>query len=120
MSRPEGSGASSHDVFSLLEKIERRPSVYIGFDNDQPRQRLRSLELILTGYSMALSMHAIREPGLKFNSEFGAFLRSRFGWSPSTGPVEAILRSAENDEEAWKAFWRLVAEFRTTSDSPPR
>lgn len=100
-------------VFELLRAVQQRPAMYLGAEEAGRPQQLRNLEVMLYGYSEALHQHQLEEPGRDFVRGFGEYLRSRFGWSMSVGPVEAVLARAESDEEAWNSFWRLISDYRS-------
>ena len=103
-------------VFDLLKQIEQRPSMYIGADDERERQ-LRNLEMLLHGYALALWQHGLDEPGGDFLQSFGAYLRERFGWSISAGPIAAVLRETGSATDAWRTFWAQVWEFRASVES---
>ncbi|WP_437685676.1 hypothetical protein [Sorangium sp. So ce176] len=105
-------------VFEVLDKIRKRPGMYVGGDESQRAMQLQNLEQLLCGYSLALRHHHIQGRVADFAHEFGACLREAKGWSASCGPIAAIREAATSDEEAWESFWRLVDEFRATVDVP--
>jgi hypothetical protein len=86
--------------------------MYLGGDDENRELQLRNLQLFLFGYESALCHHRIDEPGQDFLRKFGAYLRERFDWSMSTGPIAAVLRETGSPDEAWRTFWRLVWEYR--------
>ncbi len=47
-----------------------------------------------------------------FSREFGAYLRSRFGWSISAGPLSAVQQ--EFGDRAWDALFDLISDFRAS------
>jgi hypothetical protein len=106
-------------IFDLLDEIEQRPAMYVGYLHDGPRsEQLRNLEYLLFGYTIALRHHNLDESGMKdFPSKFAQYLFEKHDWSGSCGAVTAIRDAAKNDEEAWTMFWQLVREFRTTLES---
>ena len=67
--------------------------------------------MLLHGYSLAMHQHELTEAGRDFLGAFGEYLRGRFGWSMSMGPIAAI-REAAADEDEWALFWTLVADYR--------
>jgi hypothetical protein len=103
-------------VFDLLDKIRERPTMYLGYDESKRALQLQGLEMLLAGYRMALENHNIKERVSDFNWEFATFLMEKKDWSPSCGPVVAILQAAKSEEEAWELFWRMVDEFRSTAE----
>lgn len=86
--------------------------MYIGYDDQELDRRWAALEAMLIGYEYALTEHSLQEPGTDFLRRFGAFLRARFGWSMSCGPLFAIRQHVADDQQAFEEFWKLVAEFR--------
>ena len=102
-------------VFDLLEEIEKRPNMFLGWGPDERGKQLESLEAILMGYGHAVARHGIDEPGRNFLQTFGHFLRERYGWSESLGPISEIRVHATSDEDAWQLMWKLIREFRLTS-----
>ncbi|WP_240359444.1 hypothetical protein [Pyxidicoccus trucidator] len=103
-------------IFDLLEEVRRRPSMYVDGDESQGALRLRSLEQLIHGYSLALRQHGIQESVVDFPRDFGAFLWETREWSASAGIAAAVLRAAGSEEAAWELFWRLVEEFRRARD----
>ena len=105
-------------VFDLLDEIRKRPTMYVGYDETKRALQLQGLEMLLAGYGMALYYHNIKEPGSSFNRKFGVYIEETKGWSMSCGPVAAILEAAKNEEGAWKLYWKMVDEFRSTVLAP--
>jgi hypothetical protein len=103
------------DIFDLLEEVQKRPSMYLG-SNAQGEQ-LRNLELLVSGYTLALQRHGIRERVADFSRDFAKYLHDRFDWGVSCGPVAAVRDASKNEEETWSTFWKLVQEFRTSLTS---
>ena len=99
-------------VFDFLRDIEKRPALYVGYDDESPGERLRDLEPISLGYGYALAQHEIDEPGRDFLRDLADYLRERYGWSSSLGPIHAIRAAAGCDADAWPLFWRLLWELR--------
>jgi hypothetical protein len=71
---------------------------------------------MLIGYELALVEHGVEDPGKDFMRRFGAYLRARFGWSMSYGPLAAIRDHAANHRRAFEEFWKLLAEFKRAED----
>ena len=86
--------------------------MYLGWSSTERGARLRDLEILLMGYGHALERHEIDEPGRTFLHSFGRFLRQRYYWSESGGPIAAIRAHAKDDDDAWQSWWRLIEEFR--------
>ena len=104
-------------IFDVLDEIRKRPGMYIGYDESKRAWQLQHLELIISGYSIALYNHNIKEPGLDFNHEFATYLYETKGWSASCGPVAAIREAAKSDEGAWVLYWKMVDKFRSTIEA---
>ncbi len=103
------------DIFDILREIERRPAMFVGFDDQHRRDQLMHLESMLHGYALALREHSVTEPGLDLLAKLGEYVRGRFGWSSSAGVVAAVTAAARTEEEAWALFWKLLWEFEATS-----
>jgi hypothetical protein len=104
-------------VFDVLDEIRKRPTMYVGYDESKRAKQLQTIETLMDGYSLALRNHDIQEHVRDFNREFGAYLWETREWSASCGPIAAIREAAENDEDAWHMFWKLVDEFRSTVEA---
>ena len=88
--------------------------MFLGWSATERGAQMRDLEALLMGYGHAIEMHGVNDPGGTFLPSFGRFLRERFGWSESIGPIGAIRTQATTDEEAWGLLWKLIWEFRST------
>lgn len=99
-------------VFDLLEEIRQRPTMFLGGEESQRGLQLRNLELVLSGYSLAVKRHHLQGRVVDFNQEFGAYLRRSRGWSASCGPVAAVLEASQSEQSAWDTYWELVHAFR--------
>ena len=49
-------------IFDVLEAIEKRPEMYVGYSDRERGQQLRNLELFLVGYSVACELHGVDQP----------------------------------------------------------
>ena len=98
-------------IFNVLAEIRKRPSMYLGGDEDRVRQ-LQEMETLLAGYSLALQEHRASDSVENFGREFCDFLRQTRGWSTSCGFADAFRVGTPTDEEAWNLFWKLLDEFR--------
>ncbi len=95
------------NVYEHLEQIRERLEMYIG-DRD-----ILNLEQYLTGYTAALHLNGIEEPG--DSPRFAQF----FGWLCSThgnrgwscGWARGLLEREGSNEEALERFFELAAEF---------
>lgn len=103
-------------VFDLLDDVYIRPGMYLGGDDFRRGLQLRNLEHLLSGYTLALARHAIKESVTDINREFGRYLFKEKGWSAACGPVAAVIEHTESETEAWEVFWKLIATFRDVVD----
>lgn len=101
-------------VFDLLEDIENRPGLFLGWTPADRGEQLRDLEAVLMGYGHAVDRHGVDDPGRNFLQSFGRFLRERYDWTESSGPIASIRAHATSDEEAWQLTWKLIWEFRAS------
>jgi hypothetical protein len=101
-------------VFDLLDRIEQHPGMYLGGDARQRILQLQNLELVLSGYALAVRTHNIDEPVKDFTREFGEYLWRTRQWSASCGPVAAIRDAAGNDDDVWEVFWDQVRAYRAS------
>jgi hypothetical protein len=100
-------------LFDVLELVEKRPGLYVGYSDAERGDQLLALETLIRGYAQAIHHHGIRDPGWDAYAAFPGYLQERFGWSMSCGPIAAIRSASAGDEDAWKRFWALLWEFRT-------
>jgi hypothetical protein len=89
----------------------------VGGSNDQRGKQLGNLEMLIAGYALAVYHHGLRDPGFDAYAGFPEFLRDRFGWSMSCGPIAAVRQVSLSDDDAWTRFWDLLWEFRHWCDS---
>src|SRR5262245_48093933 len=100
------------DVFDVLDEIRLRPSMFLGGADDRRDEQMRNLELVMSGYALALRVHRIDEKVADFQRDFSKYLYERYGWSMSCGPMAGILIATSNGDDAWRQLWLLVDEFR--------
>jgi hypothetical protein len=74
--------------------------------------------MLIVGYSLAVYHHRLSDSGWVAYASFPDYLRERFGWSMSCGPIAAIRQDAGGDDEAWDRFWDLLWEFRASRGNP--
>lgn len=82
------------------------------FPGDHP---LRSLEIMLLGYGLALRVHCLHEPfPFHPNGHFCNWLAARKGWTaPSAGWARAIeARTTAGDHVSY--FFTLLDEYRVS------
>lgn len=99
-------------AFTLLNEIRQQPEMYVGGDSRDRTAQLRNLEILLNGYSLAVEMHGLDDPGRGFVRSFAAYLHRRFGWPIGLGPIVAILDGVRPGEDPWRRFWTLIDDFR--------
>ncbi|MGW9072850.1 hypothetical protein ACWGQT_25850 [Streptomyces yangpuensis] len=95
------------DVYDFLEQIRLRPGVWL------PGHSLRHLEALLTGYRVALGVHAIDEP-FDFWPEqrFTQWLHERGGSSSSLSWAAEIERTTPPASAPVEEFFRLLDQYR--------
>ncbi len=99
-------------MFDLLERIEKRPEMYVGAQ--ERREQLRNLNNVLFGYQLALNEHCPNSEG-DFLRDLAVFLMDRYGSSAVAGSVAAVEQVARSAEEAWDLFWTAVRDFKSRS-----
>ena len=107
-------------IYTFLSEIRQRPGMYVGGDEHDRGGQLRRLQFLLFGYGSAVELHGIDEPGRGFVVAFNDYLRERFGWSTSLGPMVAIIDNTPTPADAWSRFWELIDEFQCDSSSEER
>ncbi|WP_327257195.1 barstar family protein [Streptomyces sp. NBC_01244] len=99
-------------MYDFLEQIRLRPGMWL------PGGSLRHLEAVLTGYRVALGVHAIDEPFDFWPEErFTQWLHERGGTSSSLGWAAEIERTTPPDSTPIEEFFRLLDEYRHHADS---
>jgi hypothetical protein len=104
--------SETKDLFDLLQVIKERPGMYVL--NNTYDEQFRELEVLFLGYELALSNYNISEVGSQFRNDFGGFLRSKYHWSMSCGPMAAIRLEFESSEKAWFKFWELLELYKSS------
>lgn len=100
-------------VFDVLKMISQRPYMYLGGDAQTDRfELLCRVEVLLFGYSLAVSIHGGEEPVADFHRGFSQWLTSAYRWDLTCGPTGALMQHTSGPEEAWKRFWELVDEYQ--------
>ncbi|MBT2479449.1 barstar family protein [Streptomyces sp. ISL-94] len=95
------------DVYDFLDQIRLRPDMWL------PGGSLRHLEAVLTGYRVALGVHAIDEPFDFWPEErFTQWLHERRGTPSSLGWAAEIERSTPPDSTPVAEFFQLLDAFR--------
>jgi len=98
--------------FNVLELIEARPGIYLGWDPQHRREQLTGLQFILLGYRLALEQHSIGTDDLNMLDELEKFLRQRSG-ADNLHAIDQIIRTSSTPDDAWDRVWTLLNEFRT-------
>lgn len=102
------------DVYDFLDQIRLRPSMWL------PGGSLRHLEAVLTGYRVALGVHAIDEPFDFWPEErFTQWLHERRGTSSSLGWAAEIERATPPDSTPVAEFFQLLDAFRREAVQKP-
>lgn len=97
-------------LLTTLALVEKRPSMYLGYDESHRAEQLDALESFIAGYGAAVHQHRLDDEGFTMYATFPDFLRKRFGWSMSCGPISAIREHSNGDAAAWDLFWTLLWE----------
>ena len=79
---------------------------------------LERLDTWIVGYTEAVRVHQLRDPGVDLYSSFWQFLEQRLGRSMSQGTIPTIRLLSATDAEAWVTYWRLFDEFRESAGAP--
>lgn len=107
-------------LFTVLVVVEKRPSMYLGFDDQNRGKQLHALEAFIAGYFSALHQHRLHDRGFDTYARFPDYLRARFGWSVSRGPIAAIREHSSSDAAAWEQFWTLLRDFQSAAGGEER
>jgi hypothetical protein len=105
-------GTSPASLLDRLDLIRMRPGMYLGANVPHHGVMLDRLDTWIVGYSEAVRVHRIRDPGLERYESFWQFLEKRLARSMEKGTIQTIRMLSMNDAEAWETYWRLLAEFR--------
>jgi hypothetical protein len=100
----------SSSILKVLALVHARPSMYLGWDDDAPRQRLHALQALITGYTLAVHHHANGDD-IAVVAELEEFLRQQSGADSFCG-IDQILATSMTEPDAWDRVWSLIAEFR--------
>ncbi|MEG4391375.1 hypothetical protein [Microcoleus sp. BROC3] len=95
-----------HDLYTLIEKIKKAPSMYLG------RHSIICLQAFLSGYSVA--KYELGEQPTKQDSDFMQFpewIRKRFNVQTSQSWASVILFYSEDESKALDKFFELLCEF---------
>jgi len=101
-----------------LDLIRRRPGLYLGVGPPNHAAMLERLDTWIVGYTEAVRVHQIRDPGIELYESFWPFLEKRLGQNMSRGTIPTIRLLSSTDAEAWVTYWRLFDEFRESVATP--
>jgi hypothetical protein len=107
-------GASPASLLQRLDLIRMRPGMYLGANAPNHGVMLDRLDTWIVGYSEAIRVHQIRDPGVELYESFWQFLEKRLDRSMEKGTIQTIRMLSVTDAEAWEMYWRLLAEFRAS------
>ncbi|HBL14372.1 MAG TPA: hypothetical protein DD379_23885 [Cyanobacteria bacterium UBA11162] len=94
------------DLYSIIEKIKKAPSMYLG------RHSIICLQAFLSGYSVA--KYQLGEQPTKQDQDFMEFpewIRQRFNVQTSQSWANIILFYSEDESKALDKFFELLDEF---------
>ena len=114
---PEASPAPA-SLIARLDLIRRRPGLYLSVGPPNHGAMLERLDTWIVGYTEAVRVHQIRDPGVELYSTFWQFLEKRLGRSMSQGTIPTIRLISSSDAEAWVTYWRLFDELRESAGTP--
>lgn len=95
-----------HDLYTLIEKIKKAPSMYLG------RHSIICLQAFLSGYSVA--KYELGEQPTQQDRDFMQFpewIRKRFNVQTSQSWANVILFYSEDESKALDKFFELLEEF---------
>ena len=94
------------DLYTLIQKIKKAPSMYLG------RHSIVCLQAFLSGYSVAqYQLGATPTRSDEAFKEFPDWIRQRFNVRTSQSWANVILFYAEDEHQALDAFFDLFEEF---------
>jgi hypothetical protein len=100
-------------LFEILEKIQTKPGMYIG------RASVSDLFHFLVGFKTALrelGIEATKEE-MDFHREFQPWIQKKYHVSTSNSWTKIIMLHCGSEQEGFKAFYRLLEEFKTRNQS---
>lgn len=95
-----------HDLYTLIKKIKKAPSMYLGRDS------IICLQAFLSGYSVA--KYELGEQPTKQEKDFREFpewIRKKFNVQTSQSWANIILFYSEDESQALDRFFALLDEF---------
>ncbi len=100
------------DLYALLKKIKKAPSMYLG------RHSILCLQAFLSGYSVAhYQLGAPATPADEDFKQFPDWIRQRFHVQTSQSWANVILFYAEDEQKALDTFFELLEEFMARHQS---
>jgi hypothetical protein len=100
-------------VFELLERIQKRPGMYLGYPS------VSDLFVLLNGYEIARS-----EAGIdltiaeeRFYEEFQPWLQNKLGVKSVTSWAKLIMLSCHDEKTGFEMFFKLLDEFQGTKNN---
>ncbi|MBC6479893.1 MAG: hypothetical protein EBE86_014640 [Hormoscilla sp. GUM202] len=95
-----------HDLYGIIEKIKKAPSMYLG------RNSIICLQAFLSGYSVAKYELGEQETEQERDfMEFPEWIRQRFKVQTSQSWANIILFYSEDERKALDNFFDLFEEF---------
>jgi len=94
------------DVFSWLDLVQQRPSMFIRDGS------LTDLEMLIWGYYAALRVHHLEEGVPEMTRHFSAWLELKKRWSTSLGWAHAIAKHTGKDAQPLDVFFSLVRDYQ--------
>ncbi|WP_017749260.1 hypothetical protein [Scytonema hofmannii] len=96
-----------HALYTLIQKIQKAPSMYLG------RASIVCLQAFLSGYSIAqYELGATQSPQDKDFQEFPEWIKQKFNIQSSQSWANILLFYAEDEQKALDLFFNVFEEFR--------
>ncbi|GJD23531.1 unknown protein [Rivularia sp. IAM M-261] len=103
-----------HDLYTLIYKIKKAPSMYLG------RASVICLQAFLSGYNIAQYERSTDLcPDEKDFQEFPEWVRKKFNIQTSQSWANILLFYAEDEQKALDLFFKVFEEFRNRHNSVP-
>jgi hypothetical protein len=95
-----------HDLYTIIHKIQKAPSMYLG------RASIVCLQAFLSGYSIAqYELVTTQSPQDKDFQEFPEWIRQKFNIKTSQSWANILLFYAEDEQKALDLFFKVFEEF---------
>ena len=101
-----------HDLYTLVKKIKKAPSMYLG------QHSIICLQAFLSGYSVA--KHELGGQPTEQEQDFREFpewIQKKFNIQTSQSWASIILFYSEDERKALDKFFQLFEEFLSRNDS---